>query len=849
MTDSPGQESHTRFTAEAIQQLRTEIVEAGGNEVFFAGTLTSEGLVTEVRACARGHEGAVPAVFDGLQPRDVVIHNHPGGNLTPSEADLELAVVYSHNGHGVYIIDNEAAKVYVVVEPFMDEQKTPLDPKNLKALLAADSPLRKSLPDFELRPQQQEMMERVAQSFNENAIAVIEAPTGVGKTLAYLIPAVQWALSNKERVVISTRTINLQEQIMQKDIPLLQNVIKEPFSAVLVKGRSNYLCKRRLDQALSESALFDDDEDQKTLRAISEWSKTTQDGSTADMSFVPPRALWEKVCSEADTCNAAQCQRQKDCFVTKARRDVAKADIVVVNHHMLFSDLAIKKEMGTFTALAVLPAFERLIIDEAHHIEDSATEYFGTEVTQLGSQMLLGRFIRKERGQERGLLPFIKAKLIKDVSLISKRDQESILELIDTTLLPEIASVREGLVAAFQVIRSLAAEKCKQVGRDVKWRLTPEIIASSELADIHKGLVLPVVEDIHQLVVHCNQLFGKLKKIDGKPDEFEKPFAVEFGQLGAYRDRLIRLANNLAASTSSTVDKTVVPWIEIDAERTHIVRLIRCPLHVGEALAEWVYPNLKSITMTSATLSVGGAFDFLYERIGLEHLSGRKILSAALESPFNFQEQAALYLPTDLPSPDNPEFIQECSKTIGEILEATTGRAFVLFTSFYALNVTFNKLEKELRAQGITPLKQGQSARSVLLERFRSDTSSVLFATDSFWEGVDVAGESLQCVILTKLPFRVPTEPIFQARAEQIDEAGGSAFHDYTIPLAVIKFRQGFGRLIRRKTDRGAVVVLDNRITQKSYGKIFLKSIPLLTQDRSDRSTMYKSIRTFINQS
>ena len=349
------------------------------------------------------------------------------------------------------------------------------------------------------------------------------------------------------------------------------------------------------------------------------------------------------------------------------------------------------------------------------------------------------------------------------------------------------------------------------------------------------------------MVLQLNQLYSRLKKIDGSDDDCEKPFAIETGQLGAYRDRLIRLANNFTESTSSNVDPSVVPWIEIDAERSHIVRLIRCPLHVGDALAEWVYPNLKSILMTSATLSVAGSFDFLFERIGLEKLRERKLLSIALDSPFDFQEQAMLYMPPDLPPPDSADFVQECAETIGEILTATTGRAFVLFTSFYALNVTFNKLEDDLRAQGITPLKQGHTARSVLLERFRADTSSVLFATDSFWEGVDVAGESLQCVILAKLPFRVPTEPIFQARAERIDAEGGSAFLDYTMPLAVIKFRQGFGRLIRRKTDRGVVVVLDSRITQKSYGKTFLRSLPALKHDDNDRELMCESIRTFIN--
>lgn len=847
MSEKLGQSSHTRFHEEAITQIRAAIEEAGGHEVFFAGAITPSGMVSNVRVCARGHEGAVPAIFDGLQSRDVVIHNHPSGNLTPSEADLQLAVTYSHNGHGVYIVDNACTRVYVVIEPFMDAQKTLLNAADLKVLLSAESPLKKSLSSFELRPQQHEMMEVVAEAFNENALALIEAPTGVGKTLAYLIPAVKWALQNKERVVVSTRTINLQEQIIEKDIPLLQQVIEEPFTAVLVKGRANYVCKRRLDRALSESALFDDDErERKQLKEIAAWAEHTKDGSTADLSFVPPRELWEKVCSEADTCTNAQCQQEGDCFLSKARRDVAKADIVVVNHHMLFSDLAIKREMGTFTSLAVLPAFERLIIDEAHHIEDSATEYFGTEVTQFGMQRLFGHFVRSDRGKERGLLPLLKLKLVKQAPTLSKSDQEAILDLIDNTLIPAVVITRDGLIAVFQAIRSLTAEQCKQVGRDVKWRLTETEIKSKALRDIHKSLVLPSVEEIHQLVGHCNQLIGRLKKIESPAgEEEEKPFGVELNQLTAYRDRLIRLGNNLSEATSAKVEPGIVPWIEIDSERNHIVRMIRCPLHVGDALVEWVYPNLKSIVMTSATLSVAGSFDFVFERIGLDRLGGRKLLSSTLDSPFDFMEQALFCMPNDLPAPDHPEFLSKSTEAIGEILKMTQGHAFVLFTSFYALNVTYSKLEKALRAQGITPLKQGQAARNELLDRFRADPSSVLFGTDSFWEGVDVAGESLQCVIMPKLPFRVPTEPVFQARAEHIDEQGGSAFHDYTMPLAVIKFRQGFGRLIRRKSDRGVVVLLDPRIKQKSYGKLFLRSLPQMRQEHSSSDEIYNSIRDF----
>ncbi len=826
MTTDTGQDARTRISAEAASAMRGAIEEAGGNEVFFAGSMNSSGLIEGVRVCARGHEGAVPAIFDGLDARDVVIHNHPTGDVLPSDADLELAVVYSHNGHGVYIVDNGVSRVYVVVEAFREKDRTRLVPVELARLLGPESRIAEALPEYEERPQQEEMLEAISRSFNEDGMAVIEAPTGVGKTLAYLLPAVFWAVRNRERVVISTRTINLQEQIVFKDVPLLQRCLDLKFAAVLVKGRSNYVCPRRLERALSEATLFDDAEDQTALKTIAEWAAHTEDGSKSDLSFVPTRDVWERVCSEADTCTTSQCMASNKCFVTKARREIAKADLIVVNHHMLFSDLAIKKETGKFSSVAVLPAFERLILDEAHHIEDSATEYFGVEATQNGAQALLGRFQRKDRGQDRGLLMFIKVRLVQEAPALSHRDAESILELIDNTLLPAIAACREALTAAFQAIRSLCAEKCGQVGRDIKWRLTQDVLDDPQLREIHAVYVLPAAEELTRLAQHCSALHKPLSELEPGPNDFERPLAMEASQLQAYRDRLLRLANTMAEATGATLEANTVRWIEIDAQKNRIVRLVRCPLEVGKPLAEWVYPNLKTVAMTSATLTVQNKFDFLFNRIGLDLVTDRNIDRAVLSSPFDFQEQALLCVPDDIPAPGSDAFLDESILCIRNVLEATGGHAFVLFTSFHALNAAYTRLEKELRAQGITPLKQGAAARTQLLERFRRDVSSVLFATDSFWEGVDVPGAALQCVILARLPFRVPTEPILQARTETVEQSGGNAFMDYIVPLAVIKFRQGFGRLIRRRTDRGVVVVLDSRVLTKQYGKKFLDSLP-----------------------
>jgi ATP-dependent DNA helicase DinG len=826
MQELMGQDAADRITPEAADAIRCAIREAGGREVFFAGQLDGHGMIGTARVCARGHHEAVPARFNGLGTRDVVVHNHPSGDLEPSEADLALAVAYERHGHGVYIVDNDVSRVYVVIEPFVQDQRRALDVEALEDALRPNGRLARILPHYEIRPQQQRMLELAAGAFNDDGIAVIEAPTGVGKTMAYLLPAVHWALANRERVVVSTRTINLQEQIMFKDVPIIQKGLGQDFKAVLVKGRSNYVCRRRLERAMSEATLYDDEGESGALRALWEWVEHTKDGSLSDLAFVPPRDLWSRVCSDADACGAAQCHGASDCFITRARREMAKADVLVVNHHMLFSDLAIKQEMGNFSALAVLPSYQRVILDEAHSVEDSATEYFGLEVTRLGTLALLGRFVRTERQQERGLLPFIKLKLVQKAISLPMTEVDKILDLIDNSLLPALAAAREACQVVFAAVRSVASEKCAQIGRDIKWRLTEEALRDGDLRELYRVYVQPAAEELRTCAQHAGALHQWLRKVQPGPGEEESPLQMETVQVGSYRDRLLRTANNLSEMLGEELTPNSVRWIELDSKNEGIVRLAQCPLEVSKPMAEWVYPNLKTLVMTSATLSVEQRFDFFFSRVGLGAVHDREIESAVLDTPFNYSDQALLCIPRDLAAPDEAAFGAESVECIREILKITGGHAFVLYTSFHALDYAYRQLQGELRRAGITPLKQGAASRSQLLEQFRADTASVLFATDSFWEGVDVAGDALQCVIVSKLPFRVPTEPVQQARAEAIDDAGENSFMRYTVPQAVIKFRQGFGRLIRRKSDWGAIVVLDKRVLTRHYGKIFLNSLP-----------------------
>lgn len=848
MNSPSGENILTRFTPAAALFIQEAIAETGGREVFFAGGFDNQGRICTVRVCARGHASAVPALFESLDVRDVVIHNHPSGEIAPSEADLHLASMYSAHGHGVYIVDNEVTRVYVVVEPFLPKQVALLSKDELRSMFSPGGVMGRTLPGFEVRTQQVQLMEAAADAFNRNGVAVVEAPTGVGKTFAYLLPAALWAKRNKERVVISTRTINLQEQIMEKDLPLIRKAINEPLEACLVKGRGNYLCLRKLERALSEASLFDDETTQGQLQAIHEWAEKTEDGSRTDLPFMPGREVWDKVCSESDSCSMGRCPDSKRCFVGKARREMGKADLLVVNHHMLFSDIAIKKEAGDFTAQAVLPHYKRVIFDEAHSIEDSATEYFGLSATLIGARASFGRFLRMERGHERGLLPLIRTMLVKECPQLAVDRFEVIQTLIEEKIKPLLIESRDAVEDAFLALRELASIASGEIGRDVKWRLTAEVLLDHRLRAIHTGRVIPAVDATTKLLKNLRDLHSLLMRIPPKEEGEEAPLVAEKAQLLAYSARLERTANALLECTSEELQENTVRWIEVDARHDQAIRIARCPLEVGPPLAEWVYSQLDTVLMTSATLAVQRRFDYLFGRLGVNLVESERVSTALLDSPFDYESQALLCLVNDLGDPGSPKFLGDSVAGIRRALEISRGHAFVLFTSFYALEHAYRQLAPELRRQGITPLKQGEAGRTQLLDRFRADANSVLFGTDSFWEGVDVAGDSLQCVILPKLPFRVPTEPVQQARSEAIESRTGNAFMDYSVPQAVIKFRQGFGRLIRRRSDRGVVVVLDQRILTKHYGRVFINSLPPLGVVRGDSATVFQRMEQFFQQ-
>ncbi|MCH9007020.1 DEAD/DEAH box helicase [candidate division KSB1 bacterium] len=809
----------------AAEETRQHILDACGNEVFFVGRVNADKVVEGVEVYARGNEFSAPALLQVAQQGDVVLHNHPSGALLPSGADTQVASLLGNDGIGFYIVNNDVSDIYVMVEPFAERTVVPVNTEMLADVLGETGPIAAKLENYEFRPQQITMMEVVSRSINDNLLAVVEAGTGTGKTLAYLLPAITYAVNNQERIVVSTNTINLQEQIVNKDLPFLQSVLKKTFKAVLVKGRTNYACKRKLEEADIDPDLFSEDDEKSELREILDWARSTRDGSKSDLNFIPKPAVWEKVQSESDTSLKTRCPFYSTCFFYTARRKAAVADVLVANHHLLFSDLAVRAALGA-SENAILPTYDRIILDEAHNVEEVATNYFGTRVTYFGLLRILGRLYCKKGNSEKGLLIYLSNKLnrlargfphegfIKTQSALQEQGVigvEKLDELLRATM--------DSIYAAVQAQNSRDSEY-----GEIKLRMTPAILKALDWQENVTKPAGKLVQEIRKFTGKCSELLRKVDKLQTRlqPDLLSLTIDV--------RAQLARLDQGATDIEQVLLENEAshVRWVEIKKgyNNTIIVRLQCSPLDVAPILKETIFDKFKNVVMTSATLTVEGKFDFIRRRLGLDQVNRDRLLELQLSAPFDYEKQTLVAAPQDVPEPNDSRFADVITDLILESIRITRGRAFVLFTSYGLLNKVFFSVKNQIEALGHNVYKQGNENRHHLLQRFREDTSSVLFATDSFWEGVDVHGESLESVIITKLPFRVPSEPIVEARLEAIERRGGNAFLEYMVPHAAIKFKQGFGRLIRRKTDRGSVLILDRRIIQKYYGRVFLKSLP-----------------------
>ncbi|HXG93327.1 MAG TPA: ATP-dependent DNA helicase [Blastocatellia bacterium] len=656
----------------------------------------------------------------------------------------------------------------------------------MEEVFGPDGLIARYHPKYEYRPGQIEMAETVNDTLNNGGIALIEAGTGTGKTLAYLIPA----LASGRRVIVSTATKNLQEQLHKKDIPFLQEIIPRKFKAVCMKGRSNYLCLHRLKKS-DEMPILEGLDEVDYFDEVRRWAARTETGDRAELTDLPENlSFWPQIDARADTCLGQKCPEFDDCFITRMRREAQEADIVIINHHLFFADLALRG--GDYGA--VLPDYSTIIFDEAHELEDIAASYFGTSVSNYRIN-----------------------DLIQDAHKLVITEPDQAMDL--TKALARVAQRADAFWLTFRADRFDGPEGNGALGnagrypqrqrsysraanaQDARFTISSEFFVRTD----DEGNYQPTAagEAYIGLSNALSRLIAVLGLVKNPPPELEN---------------ILRRAESLRFDLEfiATSDEPgFVYWCE---KRNRAIFIHATPIDISGILEERLFSNIQSAVLTSATLTAGGSFDFIKGRLGIAN--AREVI---IESHFDFENQAVLYLPQGMPDPRSREFLDASADEIIQILEATRGRAFVLFTSVESMRQTYERVKDVI---DFPVFIQGQGSKIGLLERFRETEGAVLFATSSFWQGVDVQGEALSCVIISKLPFAVPTDPVVAARQKHIDDQGGNSFYEYSVPQAAITLKQGLGRLIRSTSDRGVLSILDPRLTTKSYGRFFLHSIP-----------------------
>ena len=788
------------FSSSVIKYIRSEIASSNENEVFFVGEINHDGKVTSVSVGSRGNLHSVPVNQDLKRKGNVLIHNHPGGNLTPSDADLSVAAVSSENAQGFYIINNDVTEIYVVVEPVLPKVIKKLDVDDAAFYISKDGPLAKINENFEERLSQIELLKNIAKTFNQNKTGVFEAGTGVGKSYAYLIPSILWAVQNNERVVISTGTINLQQQLCLKDIPQAIKITGKPVKFILMKGRQNYICKRRLQDALNSKDLFENNDD---LDRIAQWQDSCDSGSKSELSFLPSESVWNRINSESDACMALRCPYYSQCFVMKVKKEASAANILVVNHHLLFADIESRLHGAGYDDAVVLPPYKRIIFDEAHGIETAATSFFSESFNRFKILKPLNLLYRKKKNSAMGFLF--------SVSMLSKEEEKSFQAY------QMISKIKSDLTN----LETLALDLCIQENN--LW-LNPLTFRNFQP-------VLSMCQTLAKDISVFTSLV--LEVLDGVPeDDRDIPYFWETKVLNRRLSDYSVILNDFFMWEEQPdkvfwLQKKNLPSdMQKDDELNFYINFIETPLDIAPLMNQGIFEPMDSVVCTSATLKTGRDFSYWLRHNGLYFSDSDEVLQGEFFSPFPYKENMIFLVPKDIPFPDEPDFQIYVENVLKNLILKAKGRTLVLFTSYESLRLSYNNIFSTMLANGIKLLRQGSDDNARILKNFKDDVSSVLFATDSFWQGVDVPGESLSQVIIVKLPFTVPNDPVFKARSEAIRKKGGNSFMELSVPEAIIKFRQGVGRLIRKNTDKGTVVVLDRRIYEKQYGSLFLANVP-----------------------
>jgi ATP-dependent DNA helicase DinG len=693
-----------------------------------------------------------------------------------------------------------------------------LDPDEIADELGPDGAIAASMQQYEDRPAQRDMARTIAMLYNDTGVGLIEAGTGVGKSLGYLLPALRWAILQNERTVVSTNTINLQEQLVRKDLPFLAEALAgtQPVRFALLKGWRNYLCLLRLEQAkLIGPTLFADDTN--GIESISDWAAETQDGSLSDLAYPPSAEVWDEVAAEPDLCIRNNCPHFDKCFLFRARRAAQAAHIVVVNHHLLMSDIAVRRAAGNWEDAAVIPSWNRLVVDEGHHLEDAAAAHLGASGTRRGLQRLMSRLARtaSARRSAGGLLAAL------EESLRMKRGEmfsSASLDLLRDRVLPAVEAVRSKGSQVFDLVDVVLRESGQPT-----LRLTDDFATHSVW---RAGLGAALADFVSESALLTDSITMIRQRLEAEQEPDAATIALVAELRGAGR-RIEALAGAVHGALEPGADShRRIRWIE-SRGRDGNVGVTWVPLDLAPILRDDLFSRAKTTIVTSATLTTDSRFEFVSRRLGVDQLDIPPV-TESFPSPFDFKSQAILAVPTDTPAPnaDPAGHFRAVIRMVEEFTSAADGGIFVLFTSHRDVQ----QMASELRARGMAGgrplLVHGEESRDLLLRRFRESGRAVLLGTSSYWEGVDVAGHALRGLLIAKLPFRVPTEPITAAHCEAIAENGGDPFAEYMVPHAALRLKQGFGRLIRSSSDRGAIVIADSRVATKSYGATLLRALP-----------------------
>ena len=795
-----------RFSENSLLTIKKYIEENEYKSIILKATFDDNELIQEPFFLCQYKKKNFEEVLSKIKRDEIVIRTKKPNQLYPSDQELEVTEeLYNKKNIAYCLLSSELDDFYFV----QDIDRVYLEQIDVKDYFSEEGILVRDI-GFEYRKEQEDMAHAVEKSVNENKKLIVEAGTGTGKTLAYLIPAIRWAVENKKKVIIATNTINLQEQLLLKDIPLAKSIIKEDFSYALVKGRNNYVCKRLFNElALGKNIDIEtySIEAREQIEYILKWGHKTKTGDKADLPFEVLPEVWELVQSTTELCIGKKCPYRKECFYMKTRMEKLEADILISNHHVFFADLNVRAETDFDTEYLILPRYDMVIFDEAHNIESVARSYFSVEVSKISFTRLLNRiYQKKSRKKEKSALirveESIDDKSLKDTSqyiqlLNSIKEETSILQNISDEYFDEIRKMYDSkadipirkTLNNFEMTKSRFLENLREKKSFFERKMNEflnDLMAFSNVIDEEKDKNPEVINFVNHIKIYKSYI-----------DNFK--FINEFS------------------------NDDYIYWLDINAKRTNVV-LTATPLNIAQKLSSVLFENLNRLVFASATLATNGNFNYFKNSLGL---NGEKCIEEIIKSPFNYDEQMSVYIPNDILDSENINaFVTDASRFILEILTKTQGKAFVLFTSYTMLNQIYYSIGKKLKNAGFEVFLHGEKQRSQLIKEFKESKNPILFGTTSFWEGVDVQGENLSNVIITKLPFLVPTDPIVSAISKKIEEEGRNSFTDYQLPEAIIKFKQGIGRLIRKKSDSGNIFILDSRILKKKYGTLFIQALP-----------------------